>query len=175
MRRDKVYKKYSILLALIITILLVTACGSKKEKSLLITDSREYVISNFPIPSAYKANSSVIWTTTDEKNISGNLTIDLVVPDPATLDANTLVQDFLNRALAINKDGKVTIDRFDLQVTDANQISLVMANYIFNGQDFDGNYWSAESANPLQDSSQNPNQTYPIQPFVPIINPTPYP
>ena len=169
------YKKFSILIALIITILLVTACGSKKEKFLAITDSRNYVLSEFPIPSAYKANSSVIWTTIDDKNISGNLTINLVVPVPATLDANTLVQDFLNRALAINKDGKVTIERLDIQIKDANLISLVMANYIFNGQEFDGTYWFAESANPLQNATQNPNQTYPIQPFVPIINPTPYP
>lgn len=172
------HKRYSILLALIITILLVTACGSK-EKSLPAgmkpEDAREYILSAFPIPDGFKANSNLMWTATNDKNTSGYLTIDLVAPDAATLDANSLVQDFLNRSLAINKDGKVIIEKLDIQIKDPNQSTLLMANYLLNGQSFDGSYWSAEGVTPLQGAAQDPNLSYPIQEQAPVGVPTAYP
>lgn len=169
------HKTNSILIALIMTFLLVTACGTKEEKAATEIETREYVLSAFPIPEAFKADSRINWTITDDKNTSGNLTVDLVIPDAATVDANSFVQDFLDRAMTINKDGKVTIQKLDIQIKDINQNPLVLANYVFNGQEFDGTYWSTEAETPLQGATQDTNLTYPIQPQVPAEVPTTYP
>ena len=156
------HKRYSMLIALLITILLVTACGAKQDKSPVVTNTREYVLKAFSIPEAFKANSSVNWTNNEANNSSGTLTVDLVVPDASSIDANSLVQDFLKQALAINKEGKATIEKLDIQIKDANQNSLVIANYVFNGQDF-------------VVAAQDPNLPYPVQQYIPPVAPTAYP
>jgi hypothetical protein len=170
------HKRYSILVALIITILLITACGSKEEKNAPAgMDTREYILSSFPIPDGLKADSNLTWTATDDKNASGELAFSLVAPDVATLNANMPVQDFLDRALAINKDAKVTIEKLDIQVKDPNLNPLLTVNYVFNGQGFDGSGWTAEGVTPLQEAAQDPNLTYPIQQYIPPVAPTAYP
>lgn len=169
-------KKYAILLALMITILLVTACGSKEEKNAPTgMDTREYILSSFPIPETFNSNSNLTWTVPDDKKSSGNLTIDLITPDVATVNADSMVQEFLNKALEINKDGKVIIEKLDIQIKDTNLITLFMANYVWNGQIFEGNYWSSEGITPSQGTTLDPNLTYPILPVAPVEVPTTYP
>lgn len=159
------HKRISILIVLIVAVLSLTACGSK-GKNLPANPNpeevSEYVLSAFAIPGDLKANSNITWTATEDKINSGILLVDLVGADPKQIDPNSIVQDFLDRARAINKDGKVTIEKLNIQIKDIYLNSLVLANYVFNGQDFD-------------EASQDPTLTYPINQSTPPVAPTAYP
>ena len=168
--------KYSILIALMITLLLMTACGSEEEKNAPTgMNPSEYILNSFLIPADFKENSKVTWTATSESDTKGSVAIDLVVPNPATFDTNSLVQGYVERAAAINKDAKISIEKLDIQIKDSSQIPVLVVNYVKSGQGFDGTGWSSPGIPPLEGITQDPNQSYPIQTAAPVEVPTAYP
>ena len=169
------HKSYSTLIALMITIMLVTACGATEETPSVGFDASEYVLSKFSILDAFKANSKLTWIAKDNKSTIGTLTVDLVAPYPETLDKKYLVQYLTSSVIAINTEGKVSIEKLNIRVKDTAQNTLFEANCFGAGQSYACHDLSLGETTPIQVVTLAPSQPYPIQPFVPLITPTPYP
>lgn len=175
-------KRFSIFFTLFFIILTLAACGEKSLSANMGTDKvNELLNSTFPFPAGLPEGSNITWSAANGEPRINTVVINLIVPDPASVDYLALANQYQQNALTVNKAGQVVIEAINLRVNDTAKNQLMTMDLVWNGQSFDRSDWTAEmGGSPAQPvSPTDPNSAYPIDPNVPVAPPvdeaTPYP